>query len=102
MLAALLLAGAAPSDWSVRGIAADAARDFDGADLAFDRAIALHAGEAVLHYDRGNARRHAARLAEAIADYDRALALRPDMAEALINRKRWFQATSAQGMSFAS
>lgn len=64
------------------GSAQYGAGQFEAAVRTFAQAIALSPGRARLYYDRGNALLASDRLAEARADYERALGLAPDYDEA--------------------
>jgi Ca-activated chloride channel homolog len=69
-------------DPAVRGSAAYRGEDYAQAAQAFRQA-----GDADAHYNRGNALARAQRYQEAIAAYDEALALAPQMEDALANRR---------------
>ncbi|HEY4328354.1 MAG TPA: tetratricopeptide repeat protein [Phycisphaerae bacterium] len=65
-----------------------AASDFSAAIAAFDQAIAFCADEdaAMLYYNRGTARHLLADFPGALADFDRAIQIKPDFAQAWNNR----------------
>ncbi|MCD8530478.1 MAG: VWA domain-containing protein, partial [Saccharospirillaceae bacterium] len=71
------------SDPNWRGAAAYRAGDYESAAKAF----AEGPQTAISHYNRGNALLQAGKPDEAIAAYDEALALNPDMKEAAANRE---------------
>ena len=69
-------------DPAIRGSAAYRAEDYAQAESAFGRSEGSDA-----HYNRGNALAKAERYEEALAAYDQALALAPDMEDARANRQ---------------
>lgn len=69
-------------DPAVRGSAAYRAEDYASAEQAF-----AAGKDADAHYNRGNALAKAQRYEEALRAYDQALALAPDMPDALANRQ---------------
>jgi Ca-activated chloride channel family protein len=69
-------------DPAIRGSAAYRAEDFAQAESAFGQQ-----GDADAHYNRGNALAKAERFDEALAAYDEALKLAPDMDDAQANRQ---------------
>ena len=59
---------------------------YDEALSHFDQLLSEHTDDVRLHYNRGNALKHAGRYDEALASYDRALELAPDLTVAHQNR----------------
>lgn len=68
------------------GVIAHETADHQRAVDLIGRALALHAGNAALFNNRGNALQALGRLDAAVADYDRAIAIEPDYAQAHCNR----------------
>lgn len=68
-----------------RGTACYRSGDFACAEAAFAQAALMPDGAATAAFNRGNVAAHAGRLADALARYDEALALRPDWRAARAN-----------------
>jgi tetratricopeptide (TPR) repeat protein len=71
--------------WHGLGLVAHARGDAAGAIDCLSRAVLLNGAEATYHNDLGAALQSQSRLSDATASYRRALALRPDYAEACCN-----------------
>ena len=71
--------------WTARGVAADRARDWTGADDAYGRALALDPRAAAALANRGYSKLLRGRLSEAADDSARALAIDPKLAPAANN-----------------
>lgn len=92
LLASLALAGAASAPTAAEHLAAGMAlaekKDFPGAIVAFDRAVAVDPSNAEAFYQRARTRADAGDEDCALDDFNRALTLAPDHAKALCARAR--------------